>query len=111
MRRSRVRGILDDAKKIRYRAFHAATQLFRRTRSFRRITVVQSTRNLHWADGGGNVDVRPRAVKPTSLASLEHQVEGRLGGTTEMAESRLHEHVSQSLFARLRTESEANLLR
>jgi hypothetical protein len=35
VRRSRVSGILDDVKKIRCRAFHAATQLPLLMRAFR----------------------------------------------------------------------------
>ena len=45
-----VKGILDDPKQIRNRAFHAAAQLFRRIGSFDGSPVVLQLEDLHWAD-------------------------------------------------------------
>ena len=45
-----VRGILDDPKQIRNRAFHAAAQLFRRIGSSDGSPVVLLLEDLHWAD-------------------------------------------------------------
>jgi hypothetical protein len=76
MRRSRVRGILDDANMIRCRAFRAATQLFRRTRSFRRITVVPLLEDLHCADGLGNVDASPVRSSQRHLRASSTRLKG-----------------------------------
>ena len=45
-----VKGILDDPKQIRNRAFHAAAQLFRRIGSSDGSPVVLQLEDLHWAD-------------------------------------------------------------
>jgi len=45
-----VRGILDDPKQIRNRAFHAAAQLFRRIGGSDGSPVVLQLEDLHWAD-------------------------------------------------------------
>ena len=45
-----VKGILDDPKQIRNRAFHAAAQLFRRIGSADGSPVVLQLEDLHWAD-------------------------------------------------------------
>ena len=45
-----VRGIRDDPKQIRNRAFHAAAQLFRRIGGEERSPVVLELEDLHWAD-------------------------------------------------------------
>jgi len=45
-----VRGILDDPKQIRNRAFHAAAQLFRRIGIADGAPVVLELEDLHWAD-------------------------------------------------------------
>ncbi|HEY9067156.1 MAG TPA: adenylate/guanylate cyclase domain-containing protein [Burkholderiaceae bacterium] len=45
-----VKGILDDPKQIRDRAFHAAAQLFRRIGSADGSPVVLELEDLHWAD-------------------------------------------------------------
>nr|WP_326529541.1 adenylate/guanylate cyclase domain-containing protein [Rhodoferax sp.] len=45
-----VRGILDDAKQIRNRAFHAAAQVFRRIALQTGNPVVLELDDLHWAD-------------------------------------------------------------
>ena len=45
-----VKGILDDPKQIRNRAFHAAAQLFRRIGSADGSPVVLELEDLHWAD-------------------------------------------------------------
>ena len=46
-----LRGILDDPKQIRNRAFHAAAQLFRRIAASDGSPVVLQLEDLHWADG------------------------------------------------------------
>lgn len=46
-----VRGILDDPKQIRSRAFHAAAQLFRRLSAHEDSPIVLQLEDLHWADG------------------------------------------------------------
>ena len=45
-----VKGILDDARQIRNRAFHAAAQLFRRIGAADGTPVVLQLEDLHWAD-------------------------------------------------------------
>ena len=45
-----VKGILDDPKQIRNRAFHAAAQLFRRIGRSDGLPVVMLLEDLHWAD-------------------------------------------------------------
>lgn len=46
-----IRGILDDPKQIRNRAFHAAAQLLRRVSAREDLPVVLQLEDLHWADG------------------------------------------------------------
>jgi class 3 adenylate cyclase/tetratricopeptide (TPR) repeat protein len=46
-----LRGILDDPKQIRNRAFHAAAQLFRRVSASDGSPVILQLEDLHWADG------------------------------------------------------------
>jgi class 3 adenylate cyclase/tetratricopeptide (TPR) repeat protein len=46
-----LRGILDDPKQIRNRAFHAAAQLLRRVGASQNLPVVLQLEDLHWADG------------------------------------------------------------
>jgi class 3 adenylate cyclase len=46
-----IRGILDDPKQIRNRAFHAAAQLFRRVSASQDLPIVLQLQDLHWADG------------------------------------------------------------
>jgi predicted ATPase len=46
-----IRGILDDPKQIRNRAFHAAAQLFRRVSASEDLPIVLQLEDLHWADG------------------------------------------------------------
>jgi predicted ATPase len=46
-----IRGILDDPKQIRNRAFHAAAQLFRRVSASDGSPVILQLEDLHWADG------------------------------------------------------------
>ena len=46
-----LRGILDDPKQIRNRAFHAAAQLLRRVSASDGSPVVLQLDDLHWADG------------------------------------------------------------
>lgn len=46
-----IKGILDDPKQIRNRAFHAAAQSFRRTSEGKGGPVVLELEDLHWADG------------------------------------------------------------
>ncbi|HEY6132752.1 MAG TPA: adenylate/guanylate cyclase domain-containing protein [Rubrivivax sp.] len=46
-----LKGILDDPKQIRNRAFHAAAQLFRRVSATDGSPVVLQLEDLHWADG------------------------------------------------------------
>jgi predicted ATPase/class 3 adenylate cyclase len=46
-----IRGILDDPKQIRNRAFHAAAQLFRRVSATDGSPVILQLEDLHWADG------------------------------------------------------------
>jgi len=45
-----IRGILDDPRQIRNRAFHAAAQLFRRVSASDGSPVVLQLEDLHWAD-------------------------------------------------------------
>ena len=45
-----IKGILDDPKQIRNRAFHAAAQLFRRVSASDGSPVVLQLEDLHWAD-------------------------------------------------------------
>ena len=45
-----IRGILDDPKQIRNRAFHTAAQLFRRVSASDGSPVVLQLEDLHWAD-------------------------------------------------------------
>ena len=45
-----IRGILDDAKQIRNRAFHAAAQIFRRVSAIDGSPVILQLEDLHWAD-------------------------------------------------------------
>ena len=45
-----IRGILDDPRQIRNRAFHAAAQLFRRVSARESLPVVLQLEDLHWAD-------------------------------------------------------------
>ena len=45
-----VKGILDDPRQIRNRAFHAAAQLFRRIAAVEGTPVVLELEDLHWAD-------------------------------------------------------------
>ncbi len=45
-----IKGILDDPRQIRSRAFHAAAQLFRRLSASRGSPVVLQLEDLHWAD-------------------------------------------------------------
>ena len=45
-----LRGILNDAKQIRNRAFHAAAQLVRRVSARQDLPVVLQLEDLHWAD-------------------------------------------------------------
>ena len=47
-----VRGIIDDAKQIRSRAFHAAAQVFRRIALRSGNPIVLELEDLHWADDG-----------------------------------------------------------
>jgi class 3 adenylate cyclase len=47
-----VRGILDDPKQIRTRAFHAAAQAFRRFSARGQLPIVLQLDDLHWADDG-----------------------------------------------------------
>jgi tetratricopeptide (TPR) repeat protein len=46
-----IRGILDDPKQIRNRAFHAAAQMFRRVSANDSSPVILQLEDLHWADG------------------------------------------------------------
>ena len=46
-----IRGILDDPKQIRNRAFHAAAQLFRRVSASENLPIVLQLEDLHWSDG------------------------------------------------------------
>lgn len=46
-----LRGILDDPRQIRNRAFHAAAQLFRRIAAGDGSPVLLQVEDLHWADG------------------------------------------------------------
>ena len=46
-----IRGILDDPKQIRNRAFHAAAQLLRRVSASEHLPIVLQLEDLHWADG------------------------------------------------------------
>ena len=46
-----LKGILEDPKQIRNRAFHAAAQLFRRVSASDGSPVVLQLEDLHWADG------------------------------------------------------------
>ena len=46
-----IRGILEDPRQIRNRAFHAAAQLFRRAGAGDGSPVVLQLEDLHWADG------------------------------------------------------------
>ena len=46
-----LRGILEDPRQIRNRAFHAAAQLFRRVGAADGSPVVLQLEDLHWADG------------------------------------------------------------
>jgi class 3 adenylate cyclase/tetratricopeptide (TPR) repeat protein len=46
-----LKGILDDPKQIRNRAFHAAAQLFRRVSGSHGSPVILQLEDLHWADG------------------------------------------------------------
>ena len=46
-----IRGILEDPKQIRNRAFHAAAQLFRRVSASEDLPIVLQLDDLHWADG------------------------------------------------------------
>jgi len=46
-----IRGILDDPKQIRNRAFHAAAQIFRRVSASDGSPVILQLEDLHWADG------------------------------------------------------------
>jgi class 3 adenylate cyclase/tetratricopeptide (TPR) repeat protein len=46
-----IRGILDDPKQIRNRAFHAAAQYFRRVSAADGSPVILQLEDLHWADG------------------------------------------------------------
>ena len=46
-----IRGILDDPKQIRNRAFHAAAQIFRRVSATDGSPVILQLEDLHWADG------------------------------------------------------------
>ena len=46
-----IKGILDDPKQIRNRAFHAAAQMFRRVGASDGSPVVLQLEDLHWADG------------------------------------------------------------
>ena len=45
-----IKGILDDPKQIRNRAFHAAAQMFRRLSASKDIPIVLQLEDLHWAD-------------------------------------------------------------
>ena len=45
-----IRGILDDPKQIRNRAFHAAAQMFRRVSAGDGTPIVVELEDLHWAD-------------------------------------------------------------
>lgn len=45
-----LRGILDDPRQIRNRAFHAAAQVFRRVSARQDLPVVLQLEDLHWAD-------------------------------------------------------------
>jgi class 3 adenylate cyclase/tetratricopeptide (TPR) repeat protein len=45
-----IKGILDDPKQIRNRAFHAAAQLFRRVSASDGSPIVLQLEDLHWAD-------------------------------------------------------------
>jgi class 3 adenylate cyclase/tetratricopeptide (TPR) repeat protein len=47
-----VRGILDDPKQIRTRAFHAAAQAFRRISARDQLPIVLQLDDLHWSDDG-----------------------------------------------------------
>jgi class 3 adenylate cyclase len=47
-----LRGILDDPRQIKTRAFHAAAQILRRTSDGGHQPVVLQLEDLHWADGG-----------------------------------------------------------
>ena len=46
-----IRGILDDPKQIRNRAFHAAAQMFRRVSASEDLPIVLQLEDLHWSDG------------------------------------------------------------
>ncbi len=46
-----IKGILEDPKQIRNRAFHAAAQLFRRVSASEDLPVILQLEDLHWADG------------------------------------------------------------
>jgi class 3 adenylate cyclase/tetratricopeptide (TPR) repeat protein len=46
-----IKGILDDPKQIRNRAFHAAAQIFRRVSAGDGSPVILQLEDLHWADG------------------------------------------------------------
>ncbi|MEO6103686.1 MAG: adenylate/guanylate cyclase domain-containing protein, partial [Pseudoxanthomonas sp.] len=46
-----IKGILDDPKQIRNRAFHAAAQMFRRFSATDGSPVILQLEDLHWADG------------------------------------------------------------
>lgn len=45
-----IRGIVDDARQVRSRAFHAAAQLFRRVGAASGAPVLLQLEDLHWAD-------------------------------------------------------------
>ncbi|MDP3835506.1 MAG: adenylate/guanylate cyclase domain-containing protein [Hydrogenophaga sp.] len=46
-----IRGILDDPKQIRNRAFHVAAQMFRRVSASQDLPIVLQLEDLHWSDG------------------------------------------------------------
>jgi len=47
-----IKGILDDPRQIRNRAFHAAAQMFRRISASDGAPIVLQLEDLHWADNG-----------------------------------------------------------
>ena len=73
-----LRGILDDARQIRSRGFHAAAQLLRRVGSSDGAPIVLMAEDLHWADDG-SLDFLEH------LAEVSHEVPMLLLGLTRPA--------------------------
>ena len=74
-----LRGILDDARQIRSRGFHAAAQLLRRVGSRDGAPIVLMAEDLHWADDG-SLDFLEH------LAEVSHDVPLLLLGLTRPAQ-------------------------